>query len=955
MNARVTLFFIVASFIIIGCSLKDEYTTLKNDQISEEFAAIEQKSPSLSIELSDEATAAMERGEFAVPQGYTLERAFPEDPEFEARHRAFGLHRIYNVTIDESISSTKAGEDLLCIPGVLHAEPYLEAEPDAISFNDPYAYRQWHLFNDGSLNAKFSAGADLNVTPVWSEFTGGASNVIVGVVDTGVQADHPDLAGVVLPAGSNGSKSFLNSASSNPYNITPQRHGTHVAGVIAAINNNGRGVCGIAGGKNGAGGVRILDCQAIAATEGDGGNTNSAIVWAADHGAVILNNSWNFKYDNESSVPTTTSLTTRLAIDYFISNAGTDGKGNQTGPMKGGVVFFSAGNDSRTKSQPSMYDGNLSIGAIGPAGESSYYTNYGDWVDLCAPGGSASGYSNTTDPQIYSTMVGSGYYQMQGTSQASPCAAGVAALIVSYFGGPGFTPDRLKEILINGANTDIPLGHSRNIGPLVDAYGSFLYASNAPMPSAVTDITAVQTPENEVEVSWTMNKYGKQNVYQNLLLMSTDASLLADPDPFSLPSSVTVRRIAGRSKTPGEKVTEVFKGLSFGKDYYFTVVSYTARRYVTSDNTVVHIRPRKNTAPVVSSDYSMPVSLNHHSKKLITFQYSDPDGDDLTLTFSPGSTAAEWKDDGAGTLTLSIDGNGAPAGSYVATADFSDGIATERQAVLYNILPNTNPDIQQEGSLPEFIKYKDVASVLLKCSDAEGDELDATLVPGSAAAQWSQEGPGLYRLTVRGDSAAAGQYTSSISISDGFGGSASQSITYYLTGNHAAEAINGAAEMMITSGTTETLDLKDYFQDSDGDELIFTLLSVEEPISASLEGSMLSFSASEPGVGSIHVSATDGIDTPAEASFRVSAHSPGVKVAEAYPDVVSDKLTIQATSTSQLKVQIYSSTGRCVYSASIKPDPYKPYEVNVSELAPGRYTIVLSSSKGSVKKTIVKI
>ena len=118
---------------------------------------------------------------------------------------------------------------------------------------------------------------------------------------------------------------------------------------------------------------------------------------------------------------------------------------------------------------------------------------------------------------------------------------------------------------------------------------------------------------------------------------------------------------------------------------------------------------------------------------------------------------------------------------------------------------------------------------------------------------------------------------------------------------------------------------------------------------------MLSFSASEPGVGSIHVSATDGIDTPAEASFRVSAHSPGVKVAEAYPDVVSDKLTIQATSTSQLKVQIYSSTGRCVYSASIKPDPYKPYEVNVSELAPGRYAIVLSSSKGSVKKTIVKI
>lgn len=955
MNARITLFFIGASFIILGCSLKDEYTTLKNDQNSGNPAVFESKLPSLSVELSDEAAAAMERGELIVPDGMTLERAFPEDPEFEERHRAFGLHRIYNVTVDESINSTKAGDALLAIPGVLHAEPCPKAEPDAIPFNDTYAYRQWHLFNDGSLNAKFAAGADLNVTPVWSEFTSGTNNVIVGVVDTGVQYDHPDLQGVVIAAGSNGSKSFLNSTSSNPYSITPQRHGTHVAGIIAAINNNGKGVCGIAGGKNGAGGVRILDCQAIAVVDGDGGNTNSAIVWAADHGAVILNNSWNFKYDDEASVPTTTSLTTRLAIDYFISTAGTDGKGNQTGPMKGGVVFFSAGNDSRTKSQPSMYTGNLSIGAIGPAGESSYYTNYGDWVDLCAPGGSASGYSNSTDPQIYSTMVGSSYYQMQGTSQASPCAAGVAALIVSYFGGPGFTPDRLKEILINGANTDIPLKHSRNIGPLVDAYGSFLYASNEPMPGAVTDIKAVQTSENDVNVSWTMNKYGKQNVYQNLLLMSTDASLLADPDPFSLPSSVTVRTISGRSKNPGEKVTEVFKGLSIGTDYYFTVVSYTARRYVTSDNTVIHIRPRNNTAPVVNPESYAPADLGHHDKKLFTFSYSDPDGDALTATCTPGSTAAEWIDDGAGTLTLSIDGNGAPAGSYVALADVSDGIATQSRAVFYNILPNQMPVIQQDGVMPETFKYKDVATVLMQCSDADGDELSVTLVPGSTAAQWTQEGPGLYRLTVRGDSAPAGSYTASISISDGFGGSASQSISYSLTGNHATEAINGTAEMMISSGSTETLDLNDYFQDSDGDVLLFSLLSVEEPISASLEGSMLSFSSTGPGVGSIRVSATDGIDAPAEASFRVSAHSPGVKVAEAYPDVVSSKLTIQATSTSQLNMQIYNSTGRCVYSATIKPDPYKPYEVDVSGLAPGRYTIVLSSSKGSVKKTIIKI
>lgn len=950
-RALMTLF--AATTLICGCALKDEYSTLKNDQNLEKKSAAEHKIPTLTIELSDDAAASFERGELAVPEGMSLERAFPEDPEFEERHRAFGLHRIYNVTVNQSISYTKAGEDLLSIPGVLHAEPCPRAVPDAIPFNDSYAYRQWHLFNDGSLNSKFAAGADLNVTPVWSEFTGGTNNVIVGVVDTGVQADHPDLSGVVIAAGANGSKSFLNSTSSNPYSITPQRHGTHVAGVIAAINNNGKGVCGIAGGKNGSGGVRILDCQAIATEDGDGGNTNSAIVWAADHGAVILNNSWNFKYNDEASVPTTTSLTTRLAIDYFISNAGTDGKGNQTGPMKGGVVFFSAGNDSRTKSQPSMYSGNLSIGAIGPAGESSYYTNYGDWVDLCAPGGSASGYSNTTDPQIYSTMVGSSYYQMQGTSQASPCAAGVAALIVSYFGGPGFTNNRLKEILINGANTDIPQGHSREIGPMVDAYGSFLYASNAPMPGAVTDIEAIQTPDNDVEVSWSMNKYGKQNVYMNLLLMSTDASLLADPDPFSLPSSVTVRRISGRSKTPGEWVTETFKGLSLGTDYYFTVVSYTARHQVTSDNTVVHIRLRKNVAPSVTPEFFAPVSLNHNDKKSFTFNYSDPDGDQLGITFSAGSAAAEWKDDGAGTLTLSIDGNGAPAGSYIASVDVSDGIVSENRTVFYIIRPNEVPVIQQDGVLPDNFKYGDIASVRMVCTDADEDEVDIALVPGSPAATWTQEGSGLYQLTVRGDSAPAGTYYASISVSDGFGGSAESVLEYTLLGNTPPVA-SAIPDMLITAGTTKDLDLSGFFSDSDEDEISYALESAEG-ISASVNGKVLSISSEGPGCGSITVSASDGIASPVRVSFRVSAHSSQASLADIYPTTVTDRLTIQSLYKTSLKVLILSSSGRTVYNREFQTDPYSPTVIDVSGLAPGRYTVSVSSTDKKIKQTIVKI
>ena len=95
----------------------------------------------------------------------------------------------------------------------------------------------------------------------------------------------------------------------------------------------------------------------------------------------------------------------------------------------------------------------------------------GGWVDIAAPGGSAY-YSSG---QIYSTVPGNKYGWMQGTSMACPHVSGVAALIVSQYGGPGFTNDMLKERLINGANK-IALSSNTKIGPLVDAYGSIVLA-----------------------------------------------------------------------------------------------------------------------------------------------------------------------------------------------------------------------------------------------------------------------------------------------------------------------------------------------------------------------------------------------------------------------------------------------------------------------------------------------
>jgi subtilisin family serine protease len=187
----------------------------------------------------------------------SVERVFPDGGRFEARHRAAGLHRWYRIRYDGSIPATKASGGLEDLDGILSVEiPRKKIERTFNYFNDPYSYYQWHYYNDASLASGFRKGADINVLPVWKEFTTGSKDVTVAVIDSGVDIAHEDLAGVVLPGGPDGSKNFC--AVGGEYEIEASLHGTHVAGTIAAINNNKIGVSGIAGGNDGTGGVRIV-------------------------------------------------------------------------------------------------------------------------------------------------------------------------------------------------------------------------------------------------------------------------------------------------------------------------------------------------------------------------------------------------------------------------------------------------------------------------------------------------------------------------------------------------------------------------------------------------------------------------------------------------------------------------------------------------------------------------
>ena len=401
-------------------------------------------------------------------------RVFPEAGAFEARHRDAGLHRWYRVRYDEGIPRTKASGTLAAIPGVEAVQFQHKMKPRSL-FNDPWLPYQWHLGNDGSLGPQFKPGMDINVQPVWEQYTGGSRDVIVAVIDAGIQADHEDLKGVILPA-EEGSRSFLNGVP--PEELHKSDHGTEMAGIIAAVSNNGRGLSGIAGGLDGQGGVRILSCEIFTSDYVDSGNGPDALVWAADHGAVIANNSWGgtFYSEEEAAVSAeyfdTHDSPLRSAIDYFTEHAGTDTDGRQTGPMKGGLVLFASGNYGFAYDVPATYSGVFAVGAFGPDGKMPVYSNYGPWVDMLAPSGSDAPVNNYE--WILAPLASNNYGLDTGTSTACPMVAGVAALLVSYYGGEGFTVQDLKEALLGGAVPGVIDLQGRPIGGgKLDAAGAF--------------------------------------------------------------------------------------------------------------------------------------------------------------------------------------------------------------------------------------------------------------------------------------------------------------------------------------------------------------------------------------------------------------------------------------------------------------------------------------------------
>lgn len=686
-----------------------------------------------------------------------MQRVFPPAGRFEERTRREGLHLWYDVWFDPDTPVTRAAADLGALAGIDKVEPVYAAhriEPDvpALPFalptssrttavfpvNDPGLALQWHYYNDGSMEYSL-AGADINLFRAW-EVTSGSNDVVVAIVDGGIDYEHEDLAGNVgnwaelfgeegVDDDNNGyvddiyGWNFIYS-SKNPYGsnkITPVEHGTHVAGTVGAENNNGLGVCGVAGGKGGHSGVRMISCQMFTENRNDNGDEIVALKYGADAGAVISQNSWG--YSNVYSMPDVT----KDAIDYFIKYAGLDENGNQVGPMKGGIVIFAAGNESMDyKSYPAAYEGVLAVSAVAPDYKKSYYSNFSSWIDVAAPGGSYKyGGRYSDECAVYSTLPDNKYGYMQGTSMACPHVSGIAALAVAEHGGPGFTPDRLRAYIErNTHSVDVynPEYKGRLGSGLVDAYLA-VSTDRGIAPNPVTDLEHSDTA-GEIQLTWSVPTDEDDGKADSFVLMWR-VGTIENPDPDNLPEGTSSVVISARDKQAGDTMSYVITGIAEQTQYTIALLASDpwGNR---SETTVVTFGTPANMPPSLSLEGGSDIEILYNETRTVTYLVTDPDSHGFIFELiDPSGAISPRKDDER--LYLDIRNYKRAAGTYIARVSVSDSFgATDSAEFSFTLLPNQPPVVVSEfapvyfGSLNETAEFSPASGF--------GDEVPETVV-----------------------------------------------------------------------------------------------------------------------------------------------------------------------------------------------------------------------------------
>ncbi len=513
---------------LVSCTKEEAWMPAEKVQVEDEERF---KSGVLMVKFTPEVTDMLEEHGLVSDQPLTrsgapaldeviallgdceLERVFPMNSRAELQTREAGLHQWYVVRFDERYDVEQVALRLRQLGEVLQVDlnrtvkrayngkatplkmadmPRTTRAVDA-PMNDPLFPMQWNIenrgdmFRDGEV-VKSVKDADVQCVGAW-ERTTGSPEVIVAVLDEGIFVEHPDLKANMWVnedeisashedndgngyAGDVHGYNFVHDTGNITWNDPwDSGHGSHVAGVIAAVNNNGQGISSIAGGDGSAdSGVRVMACQIFS------GNVSTGILevvramkYAADNGAVVLQCSWGYVsgaaniYDwGEAGFATQEqwemgSPLEKAALDYFVHYAG-----SPSGPIEGGVAVFAGGNESAPAAgYPGAADFCVSVAATAADFTPAVYTNYGTGTTISAPGGDQDYYYDYVDDTHNYGEVGcilstlpynvseSGYGYMEGTSMACPHVSAVVALAISHAAEQRrhYTAEEVRELL----------------------------------------------------------------------------------------------------------------------------------------------------------------------------------------------------------------------------------------------------------------------------------------------------------------------------------------------------------------------------------------------------------------------------------------------------------------------------------------------------------------------------
>ena len=461
--------------------------------------------PAITHSITGQANAGKMADEGRKNLGRVFRRADLDTPEIKRILKGTGVLQLKlhpGLNVDETLRKLRAD------PDIEYAEPNYKVKAFATTPDDAYFDQQWGL-------------KAIMADEVWDVERGDTDNtVVVAVIDSGVDMDHPDLVGNLIFPGND--IWYGDSDPNDGYG-----HGTHVAGIIAAVTNNVIGVAGVSWYAKILP-VKVLDDDGL----GDDLKVAEGMEWAADNGARILNLSLG---SSDYSSPLQT------AVDYARG--------------KNCVVIAAAGNDGVSQANyPAACIGAIAVGATDELDNLASFSNYGTWISVVAPGVSiVSTYPNhahTLYPATSNSAV------LQGTSMAAPFVSGVAALIIA--GNPAITGPQIESRIIRGVDDLGTVGKDYLFGygriNAIKAFGDFLSAVDAakifvfPNPfrlPAVTKITVMNVP---IVSKLSMRIH---SIAGELIRLFTDREIMVRLDPDEAYVEWDGKNNSGQAVVPG--------------------------------------------------------------------------------------------------------------------------------------------------------------------------------------------------------------------------------------------------------------------------------------------------------------------------------------------------------------------------------------------------------------------